>query len=317
MLRFMKLKLFLFFLLLHSLNAFNQTITEDVIYMNNGSIYRGKIIDSTQVSTIKIESYDHNVYVITLNDIKKLSKETIDINQRYINSAGKTPKEKLPELNYFKKRIRFNTSINYGANYNGDFNQVNILSLNVEALYNINRGVGLGIQTGFTAIYNDTRALLLPISSNSSYRPDKLSKDDIGNRFEGRMSIPVCLIYDQMLFEGKISTIFHLSMGYDLNLTKPVNNLKESNNLYYYWYDKNDFYWRNGIIINPEIRFVTRLYKKCVIIPALGLIRNNVRYRFISEEFSSSPYYTSPASQKESSGNINYNFLYLKLIVGF
>ncbi len=187
----------------------------------------------------------------------------------------------------------------------------------MEALYHINKGVGLGIQTGFTAIYNDTRALLLPISSNSSYKLDELSKDDIGNRFEGRLSLPVCLSYDQMLFSGKISTIFHLSMGYDLNLTKPVNNFREGNNLYYYWYDKNDFYWRNGIIINPEIRFVTHLYKKCVIIPALGLIRNNIRYSFISEEYSSSVYSAPQVSQKDSSGNINYNFLYLKLIVGF
>ncbi len=92
----MKVKIFLFFLLLHSLNAFNQTIIEDVVYLNNGSIYRGKIIDSAKVSTIKIESYDHNVYVINRNEIKTLSKETADINQRYINSSGKTIKEKLP-----------------------------------------------------------------------------------------------------------------------------------------------------------------------------------------------------------------------------
>jgi hypothetical protein len=314
----MKVKTLLFFLLLHSLNAFNQTIIEDVIYLNNGGIYRGKIIDSVQVLTIKIESYDHNVYVINRNEIKTLSKETIDINQRYINSSNKTLKEKLPELNYFKKRIRFNTSINYGVNVNEVFYKINLLSFQIEALYNINKGVGLGIQTGFRTIFNRNRELFLPLlGSTVNYNLYNLSKDDIGNRFEGRMSLPVCLSYDQMLVSGKISTIFHLSLGIDLNLTKPIRNFEESNNANYYWYTKSDFYWKNGIVINPEIRFATKLYKKWVIIPALGFVKNNIHYRFVTEEYSSSPYYTSPVNQNEALGIINYNFLYLKLIIGF
>jgi hypothetical protein len=314
----MKIKVFLLFLLSISLNAFNQTIKEDVVYLNNGSIYRGKIIDSAQVSTIKIESYDHNVYVINRGDIKTLAKETIDINQRYNNLSAKKTKEKLPELNYFKKRIRFNTSINYGSNYNGSFTKVNSLSLNVEALYHINKGVGLGIQTGFTAIYNDTRALLLPISSNSNYQLNELSKDDIGNRFEGRLSLPVCLSYDQMLVPSKISTIFHLSLGYDVNLTKPISSFTEYNSNGYYQSNKSDFYWRNGIVINPEIRFVTQLNKKFVIIPSIGFIRHNIQYRFVNEEYSSSIWSNNPqSSTDELLGNINYNFLYLKLIIGF
>jgi hypothetical protein len=51
-----------------------QSIVEDVIYLNNGSIYRGKIIDSTQVTTLKIESYDRNIYVINRVDIRECTK---------------------------------------------------------------------------------------------------------------------------------------------------------------------------------------------------------------------------------------------------
>ena len=315
----MKVKIFLFFLLLHSLNAFNQTITEDVIFLNSGSVYRGKIIDSAQVSIIKIESYDHNVYVINRNEIKTLSKETIDINQRYINSSNKTPKEKLPELNYFKKRIRFNTSINYGINVNEDVNKINLLSFQVEALYNINKGVGLGIQTGLRTIFNHNRELFLPLSgSTNDYDPYNLRKDDIGNRFEGRMSLPVCLSYDQMLVPGKISTIFHLSLGYDVNLTKPISSFTEYNRNGYYQSSKRVFYWRNGIVINPEIRFVTQMNKKFVFMPSIGFIRNKIQYRFVTEEYSSSIWSNNPqSSTDESLGNINYNFLYLKLIIGF
>jgi hypothetical protein len=313
----MRVKMFLFFFLAIFFNAFSQTINEDVVYLNNGSLYRGKIIDSAQVSTIKIECYDHNVYVINRSEIKKLAKETIDVKQRFLDSPGIAIQQNLPELNYFKKRVRFNTSVNYGANINGDFNQVNSMCFKVEVLYNLNNWVGVGIQTGFNSIFNRKRELLLPLLGKNNFDFYGLSKNDIGNRFEGRISLPLCLSYEQIIIAAKISTIFHLSLGYDINLTKPLNNYIEKNDINYFWYYKRDFFWRNGIIINPEIRFATRLYKQFLLIPAVGFTRNIIRYRFIKEEFNSSIWYTSPATQVESTGNVNYNFLYLKLAIGF
>jgi hypothetical protein len=315
----MRLKMLLFFFLAIFFNAFSQTINEDVVYLNNGSLYRGKIIDSTQVSTVKIECYDHNVFVINRSEIKKLTKEAIDVNQRFIDSQGIAIQQNLPELNYFKKRIRFNASVNYGVNINGDFNRLNTFSFKVEALYNLSKRVGLGIQTGFNTISNSNSELLLPLSDpTDSYNPFGLSKDNIGKRFLGRMSLPVCLSYDQLLFAAKINTILHLSLGYDINLTKPISSFTEYNNNGYYQTYKRDFYWRNGIVINPEIRFVTQLYKKFVFMPAIGFIKNNIQYRFVEEEYRSSIWSNNPQSNKdESSGNFNYNFLYLKLAIGF
>lgn len=61
------------------------TETEDVIYLKNGGILRGKIIEITSGETVKIQTTGRNVFVIGMNDIDKITEEPA------------------PSANYFKK----------------------------------------------------------------------------------------------------------------------------------------------------------------------------------------------------------------------
>ena len=51
--------------------------TEDVIYLKNGGIFRGKIVEQIPNKTIKIETADRNVFVFPMNEIDKFDKEEI------------------------------------------------------------------------------------------------------------------------------------------------------------------------------------------------------------------------------------------------
>ena len=55
-------------------NTFAQKQNDDVLYLKNGSIYRGKIINKTD-QIIKLETYDRNVFVVQSSDIQEIKQE--------------------------------------------------------------------------------------------------------------------------------------------------------------------------------------------------------------------------------------------------
>ena len=74
-------------------NTFAQSQTEDVIYLKNGGILRGEILEIKYDSTVKIETAGRNVFVVKMNDVDKITKEEIPVNRYYkmsgfINTSG-------------------------------------------------------------------------------------------------------------------------------------------------------------------------------------------------------------------------------------
>jgi hypothetical protein len=55
-------------------NTFSQKINDDVLYLKNGSIYRGKIIEKNE-QTIKLETYEKNIYAVQVSDIQEIKSE--------------------------------------------------------------------------------------------------------------------------------------------------------------------------------------------------------------------------------------------------
>src|SRR5690554_4991522 len=49
----------------------------DVVYLKNGSILRGIIIEQVPNESIKLQTADGNIYVYQTNEIEKITKETI------------------------------------------------------------------------------------------------------------------------------------------------------------------------------------------------------------------------------------------------
>ena len=62
------------FLCIFTFNTFAQKQNEDVLYLKNGSIYRGKITEKNE-QTVKIETYDKNIFAVQLSDIQEIKQE--------------------------------------------------------------------------------------------------------------------------------------------------------------------------------------------------------------------------------------------------
>jgi len=56
--------------------SFGQSNYQDVVYLNNGSIIRGTIIEQVPNKSIKIETADRNVFVYQIDEIEKIIKDT-------------------------------------------------------------------------------------------------------------------------------------------------------------------------------------------------------------------------------------------------
>jgi hypothetical protein len=64
-------------ILLYTAQIFAQTATRDVVYLKNGSVIHGIIIETVPDSTIKIQTADGNIFVINFSEIEKYGKESV------------------------------------------------------------------------------------------------------------------------------------------------------------------------------------------------------------------------------------------------
>jgi len=75
-----KLFWFLFFsVTLVSTGAIAQTTYEDVLYLKNGSILRGIIIEQVPNESLKIQTKDRNVFVYKMDEVLKIAKEEVPV----------------------------------------------------------------------------------------------------------------------------------------------------------------------------------------------------------------------------------------------
>ena len=76
--RFLKtIPILLFTVLLFASNALAQQRMQDVVYLKNGSIIRGMIIEQVPNESIKIQTKDGNVFVFQMNEVAKMTKEPV------------------------------------------------------------------------------------------------------------------------------------------------------------------------------------------------------------------------------------------------
>jgi sRNA-binding regulator protein Hfq len=118
----MKLQLLsLIFIFLLSLPSFAQK-KEDVIYLLNGWVIRGKIISKEQ-DKISIQSVDRNVYVFTTKEVKQITEEEIpaifNIKQKgfgHFTELGPLASQNTGELNVNTSAFSFQTINGYKFN---------------------------------------------------------------------------------------------------------------------------------------------------------------------------------------------------------
>ena len=111
---------------------------QDVIYLNDGSVYKGIIIETVPNVSYKIQSEGGNVYAVTVSEVEKITKE----EKKYRNQGF--------GMNRGMMGWR-NDSIRYQPREKGYFNEVQVLIENVQGGvrlvngYKFNRFAYLGI----------------------------------------------------------------------------------------------------------------------------------------------------------------------------
>lgn len=78
----MKKYLTLILLVITATASFSQNNYQDVVYLKNGSVIRGVIIEQVPNQSIKIETADKSVFVYQMNEIEKITKEENIVHQK-------------------------------------------------------------------------------------------------------------------------------------------------------------------------------------------------------------------------------------------
>jgi len=128
------------FLFSLSLNLFSQG-RNDALYLKNGSIIRGKIIQNETDKKVSIESNDGNLWVFQQNEIDSFKFKVV---------------ENVNVSRFYSNRLHYNLSGAYlGMNERDEFK--NTISLQFGARYNVFRFLNVGLATGIE--FFDTQAI--------------------------------------------------------------------------------------------------------------------------------------------------------------
>jgi hypothetical protein len=222
--------------------SFGQSNYQDVVYLKNGSIIRGTIIEQVPNKSIKIETADRSVFVYQMDEIEKLTKEVIQGKSggSLSNSGLQSGYKGIVELGY-----------QIGT---GDYG-MDRLKLNIINGYQINPYFSLGFGTGLR-YYFDAEAALIPLFADfrANFIDNKISpylslgvgySFDATNGFEG-----VGFLLNPTVgvsFKVSDKSAMNVGLGYEMQKMK----------FYDYWYDDTYTYNENSgaISINVGISF--------------------------------------------------------------
>jgi hypothetical protein len=173
----MKKYLLLSFFLLITALSFAQGNYQDVVYLKNGSVIRGNIIEQVPNKSIKIETADKSVWVYQMDEIEKITKEQVkrsSISYYSYDDFGLEPGNKvIAEIGYLLKAGR------YGMDR---------VKLNFIGGYQLNPYFSLGLGTGLR-YYTDAEAALIPVFADfrTTFMNNKISpylSMDLGYSFD-------------------------------------------------------------------------------------------------------------------------------------
>lgn len=179
---------------------------EDVVYLKNGAIVRGIIIEQVPNKSLEIKSNDNNYFIFKMEEVQRITRE----NQL------KDPTD------YKKKGFLNITEIGFGFGiytintYHGSFDikgQFPILGLRTINGYQLNEYFSFGLGVGFDAFLDgDNKGALIPFTADTriNFRKGKLSPT---LNLNGGYSVGV---------ENSSGLIANPSIGMKLYLTKKI-----------------------------------------------------------------------------------------------
>lgn len=162
---------------------------QDVVYLKNGSIIRGVIIEQVPNASIKIETSDRSIFVYQMDEIEKITKEEKAIVKKTVDPAPAQEGEGLQSG--YRGITEFGYQFGLG-DYGMDRLKINIINGGQISPYFFIGG-GTGIRYYF----------------DNDYFGD--------DYFDDAVLIPVFVHARANILDKKISPYFALSLGYTFN----------------------------------------------------------------------------------------------------
>lgn len=142
----MKRTLIFLIVFLTGLTAFSQEVYQDVIYLKNGELLSGVIVEQIPGVSMKIETAERNFFTIQMEDIEKIAKEKLLITSE--------------QARILKSGFEGNAALGYDLG-TGDYGQDRLM-INLSAGYRFYPlfflGAGLGVRQ-----YPDLKATIVPV----------------------------------------------------------------------------------------------------------------------------------------------------------
>lgn len=242
----MKKYLTLLLFVLITTMSFGQSNYQDVVYLKNGSIIRGVIIEQIPNKSIRIETADNSIFVYQMDEIEKMIKEPI---QR--KSSGSNSRSGL------QSGYKGIVELGYQIGIEGYDDAMDRLKLNIINGYQINPHLSLGLGTGLR-YYLDEDAVLIPIFAD--LRVSFMSKNvlpyfslGVGYSFNADHNFAGVGV----ILEPSIGVSFKVSKKFAINLGGGYEMQRMT--LYKYNYNKETYserkYISGAISINVGISF--------------------------------------------------------------
>ena len=193
-----------------SLSVSAQDDREDVVYLKNGSIYRGIIVEQVPGESINIETIGGNVFHVVIGDIVKITKE------KKVLPATPAPAP-APQETY--GRDRFYSHYHHAMcdssgkrefhfRKRGYFNTVQVLFDNLEGGVRMVNGYKFG-RLGYLGI---------------GIGADFLFKDMHGHADYSGVYLPLYLHYGGDILKRRITPFYSIEAGYAMRLNPNNNN---------------------------------------------------------------------------------------------
>ena len=212
---------------------FAQQNYQDVVYLKNGSIIRGMIIEQIPNQSIKIETIDKSVFFYKIEEVEKITKEEKKSKAKYVAETVETGYQAIIELGY---GLKVGT---YG---------LDVLKLNIINGYRINNYFAAGIGTGIrhytengdsgtlVPIFADFRGYL-PMNKITPYAALGVGYSfSASNNFRG-----IGVIVNPSVgvgFKMQNNRVLHVGLGYEVQ--KAEASYSYYNNNYSYYYSSNE-----------------------------------------------------------------------------
>ncbi|WP_016777578.1 hypothetical protein [Anaerophaga thermohalophila] len=233
----MKTTLLFTLLALFSTISLAQNSYQDVIYLKDGSIIRGIIVEQVPNRTLKIETADKNVFVYEMDEVERIRKEAIqESNKR--ESSG------------LKNGYRGIAEVGYGFAV-GDYGLDRIM-VNFVNGYQLNPHFFFGVGTGLRYYSEADNAMVVPFFADfRTYFMDRNFSPNIGigigYSFEASEG-----------FEG-LGLLFNPSVGVDFevgnDLFMNVGMAYEMQRIEFEYYGRSTFENSGAISLNVGVLF--------------------------------------------------------------